>query len=169
MPRPYSIVNRQNNDNILKICFSVIDIGCNRKGLTTGWLESLLLEKNIEEMMNDLSIDKEPKKIPLYIRKNINEFYLPDNYENPLILIGPGTGVSPFIGFLEEREHLKKHNSDIKYDELWLFFGCRDPKLDFIYENELKYFESEKIITHLQLAFSRQEDTNIHYVQVPIL
>lgn len=168
LPRPYSIVNRQTDDDILKICFSVKEIGHNRKGLTTGWLESLILEKNIDEMMNTLSIDKGFNKIPMYLRKNMNEFYMPDNCESPIILIGPGTGVSPFIGFLEEREYLKKNSSDLKFGQLWLFYGCRDPKLDFIYEKELRYFESEKVITHLKVAYSRIDTTNVHYVQVTI-
>ncbi|CAH0719854.1 unnamed protein product, partial [Brenthis ino] len=165
LPRAYSIVNRKSDDNRLKICFSVIDIGNSRKGLTTGWLESIILGKNLEEMMNNLSMDEESSLIPIYIRKNVNEFYLPINSECPLILIGPGTGVSPYIGFLEEREYLQKAQPNMGFGEVWLFFGCRNPKLDFIYENELRHFETQGVITNLQTAFSRLENTDICYVQ----
>lgn len=170
LPRPYSIVNRKSDDDRLKICFSVIDIGNSKKGLTTGWLESIIiLGKNLEEMMNNLSMDEKSSLIPIYIRKNVNEFYLPINSECPLILIGPGTGVSPYIGFLEEREFLQRTQPNISFDEVWLFFGCRNPKLDFIYENELRHFETQGVITNLQTAFSRLENTDICYVQVILL
>lgn len=172
LPRPYSIVNRQCDKSIMKICFSVIDIGNNRKGLTTGWLEEILTkhsseEINIEEKIKNLSINNDlQRKIAIYLRKNINNFYLPDNLEIPIILVGPGTGVSPFIGFLQERRHLQRNNPEKKLGYAWLFFGCRNPKLDFIYEQELNDFVSEGILDKLTTSFSRCSDSEICYVQV---
>lgn len=168
LPRSYSIVNsKQNNPNFLKICFSVMDIGNDRKGLTTGWLEEIILKKsNIEDKMEQLSLNNKSIEVPIYIRKNLNGFNLPENKETPLILIGPGTGVSPFIGFLEEREHLLLKDSEGKFGFVWLFFGCRNPELDFIYEDELKKFVSKGVVNKLSTAFSRCENAEFCYVQV---
>ncbi|KAJ8716797.1 hypothetical protein PYW07_003424 [Mythimna separata] len=171
LPRPYSIVNSGvKNDNVIRICFSVMTNN-NRKGLTTGWLENLILNGHLsfEYGMQNLSISSStyfPKeKVPIFVRKNVNMFCLPTNLETPLILIGPGTGVSPFIGFLEERESLKESNPDIKLGKVWLFFGCRNPVLDFIYEEELNGFLSRGTLDKLFTAFSRVEDHETKYIQ----
>jgi NADPH-ferrihemoprotein reductase len=39
--------------------------------------------------------------IVFYIKEGL--LRLPENIETPIILIGPGTGISPFISFIEER------------------------------------------------------------------
>ncbi|CAG9562654.1 unnamed protein product [Danaus chrysippus] len=160
LPRPYSIVNSQGP--VIKICFSVMEIN-NRKGLTTGWLEDLILKNDIESQMEKLSLGVTEHKIPIYMRKNMNEFRPPTSLDTPLILIGPGTGVSPYIGFLEEREKLLKNADSAGF--VWLFFGCRDPKLDFIYEDELNKFVTSGVLSRLSTAFSRHGNPEIRYVQ----
>ncbi|KAM3957079.1 methionine synthase reductase [Aphomia sociella] len=168
LPRPYSIVNRYVEDkNTLKICFSVMSLNNNRKGLTTGWLEEIIMnDLNIEKQMENLSIDQSNNtKVSIYLRKNISGFSMPEDYENPLIMIGPGTGVSPFIGFLEERQNIKDKCPEMNLGMAWLFFGCRDPSLDFIYEEELKCFLDNGTLDKLSTAFSRLEGHNMKYIQ----
>ncbi|KAJ8723173.1 hypothetical protein PYW08_003085 [Mythimna loreyi] len=172
LPRPYSIVNSGlKDDKVIKICFSVMKTNNNRKGLTTGWLESLILNEDLslENGIKNLTISSDKhivkETIPIFLRKNVNMFCLPTNLETPLILIGPGTGVSPFIGFLEERETLKESNPDIKLGVVWLFFGCRNPELDFIYEEELNGFLSRGTLNKLFTAFSRVEGHETKYIQ----
>ncbi|XP_023954571.2 methionine synthase reductase [Bicyclus anynana] len=167
LPRPYSIAN-SNNERIIKICFSVICIGNNRKGLTTGWLEDIITEhygNSIEEKMKNIDINDKKIKIPIYIRKNTNNFYLPDDIGTPIILIGPGTGIAPFIGFLEERQNVKANNPEANLGRTWLFFGCRNPNLDFIYEEELNNFISNGVLNKLCTSFSRYGNTENCYVQ----
>ena len=41
-------------------------------------------------------------QIPVYWRRRTN-FRLPEDNNVPIIMIGPGTGVAPFIGFLSHR------------------------------------------------------------------
>lgn len=52
----------------------------------------------------------------------------------PIIMVGPGTGVAPFIGFLRNRQVLKSDLSDQElYGNTWLFYGCRHENRDYIY------------------------------------
>lgn len=157
-----------NELNILKICFSVMKVG-ERKGLTTGWLEDIILNYlDLENRMENLSITSNMScqhKIPIYLRKNMTGFSMPEDLEVPMLLIGPGTGVSPFIGFLEERELMAKV-SDVKVGRVWLYFGCRNPKLDFIYEEELKRFEEKGVLDKLSTVFSRVDNHGVRYIQV---
>lgn len=60
-----------------------------REGLCTGWL-------------NESSLSEVPSTVPLYPRLK-NPFHLPSDPLVPIVLIGPGTGVSPLIGFLNHR------------------------------------------------------------------
>ncbi|MEM8650668.1 MAG: cytochrome P450 [Pseudomonadota bacterium] len=88
-------------------------------------------------------------------------FRLPDDPSTPVIMIGPGTGIAPFRGFLQKREYLKKNGS--KLGSAILFFGCRHPDQDYIYQEELENFASNGI-TDLHVAFSRKEKQKT-YVQ----
>lgn len=173
LPRPYSVVNTGlKNSKEIKICFSVIDTGNNRKGLTTGLLENMILSNafDLEDRLKNLIIVDDCNKqsygrIPMYIRKNLSGFSLPSNLEEPLILIGTGTGVAPFIGFLEEIELAKDNNPNGKFGDVCLFFGCRNPKLDYIYEKELQEFNTKGVLNKLYTAFSR-DSSEVKYVQV---
>lgn len=170
LPRAYSIVNSHIKDpHSIKICFSVMHLGNRRKGLTTSWLESIILSSSLNHKMEQLNISGSSTKdckIPIYLRNNLSGFNIPQDLPIPLILIGPGTGVSPFIGFLEERG---MGNVKEPLGKAWLFFGCRNPKLDFIYEKELNYFKEKGTLDKLTVAFSRDEDSPIRYIQVTII
>ena len=78
-------------------------------------------------------------------------------------MVGPGTGVVPFIGMSEERELLRKEKN-VATGEGDLFFGCRSRDQDFIYEDEMRGFVNSGVVTALHTAFSREQEKKI-YVQ----
>jgi cytochrome P450/NADPH-cytochrome P450 reductase len=100
-----------------------------------------------------------------FVRKPTIPFHPPENPHLPMIMIGPGTGVAPFRGFLLERAALKKQGAPI--GESLLFFGCRDPMQDFLYEDEMRAFEAGGV-TKLVCAFSREPGKPKTYVQQAI-
>ena len=96
-----------------------------------------------------------------------NGFKLPPSVETPLILIGPGTGVAPFIGFLSHREELLRRSPSEKYGTVWLLFGCRAKDQDYLYKSQLEGWHSSGILTRLLVCFSRQSEAlQAKYVQV---
>ena len=85
-------------------------------------------------------------------------FRLPDDGSAPLIMVGPGTGIAPFIGFLEERQAVGATG------QTWLYFGDRNASEDFIYKDRLQAFQHAGTLNHLRVAFSRDTSEKI-YVQ----
>ena len=100
-----------------------------------------------------------------FVRKPTIPFHPPDNPHVPMIMVGPGTGVAPFRGFLQERAALKKRG--VPVGESMLFFGCRDPLQDFLYEDEMRAFEAAGV-TQLFPVFSREPGKPKTYVQEAI-
>jgi cytochrome P450 / NADPH-cytochrome P450 reductase len=95
------------------------------------------------------------------IRETKAGFRLPDDPSVPIIMIGPGTGLAPFRGFLQERAAQKAKGATL--GPAMLFFGCRHPDQDYLYADELKAFAADGV-TELHTAFSRAEGPKT-YVQ----
>jgi NADPH-ferrihemoprotein reductase len=70
--------------------------------------------------------------VPVHIRHS--NFKLPSDPAKPIIMIGPGTGVAPFRGFVQERAEQAKNGETV--GKTILFFGCRKEKEDFIYREQ---------------------------------
>ena len=79
-------------------------------------------------------------------------FGLPAEATKPVIMIGPGTGLAPFRGFVQQRAAQQARG--ITIGPAMLFFGCRHPEQDFIYADELKAWADAGLID-LHTAFSR--------------
>jgi sulfite reductase (NADPH) flavoprotein alpha-component len=73
-------------------------------------------------------------------------------------MIGPGPGVAPFRGFLQEREAQGATGRN------WLVFGNRQFGNDFLYQVEWQDLVRKGLLTRVDLAFSRDR-TPRAYVQ----
>ncbi len=85
-------------------------------------------------------------------------FRVPEDDQLPIIMVGPGTGIAPFRAFLQERQYRNASGKN------WLFFGDRNASTDYIYRDELESYQESGLLTHLDLAFSRDQEAKI-YVQ----
>ncbi|TDC10700.1 reductase, partial [Streptomyces sp. 8K308] len=85
-------------------------------------------------------------------------FRPPADPATPMVMVGPGTGVAPFIGFLDERR-ARGHRAPN-----WLFFGEQHQATDFYYREELSSFREQGVLTRLDTAFSRDQRAKV-YVQ----
>ncbi|MEU3888494.1 bifunctional nitrate reductase/sulfite reductase flavoprotein subunit alpha [Streptomyces sp. NPDC029041] len=102
--------------------------------------------------------DAEPDtEVPVFVQRSPH-FRPPADASTPMIMVGPGTGVAPFVGFLEERRALGHRAPS------WLFFGEQHRATDFYYEEELTALLDEGSLTRLDTAFSRDQRNKV-YVQ----
>lgn len=91
-------------------------------------------------------------------------FKLPSLGSTPLVMIGAGTGMAPFRGFILERARLKAVGKPI--GRMMLFFGCRNPNQDYLYRDELaETAASLDGMLDIVPAFSRSETHPKTYVQ----
>jgi sulfite reductase (NADPH) flavoprotein alpha-component len=95
-------------------------------------------------------------RVRIFVRRN--RHFGPPEPGTPMIMVGPGTGVAPFRGFLQDREHTGATG------ENWLFFGDRTATSDFLYGPELAGWRDRGVLTRLDLAFSRDQAEKV-YVQ----
>ncbi|MFE3517815.1 molybdopterin-dependent oxidoreductase [Streptomyces sp. NPDC059166] len=100
---------------------------------------------------------EEGSGVPVFVQSSPH-FRPPADPATPMIMVGPGTGVAPFVGFLGERRALGHRGAN------WLFFGEQRRATDFYYEDELDTLRREGVLTRLDTAFSRDQRAKI-YVQ----
>jgi sulfite reductase (NADPH) flavoprotein alpha-component len=100
---------------------------------------------------------REGDKLKVFLRSNPH-FRLPTDNARPIIMVGPGTGLAPFRGFLQEREATGAAGCN------WLVFGHRNYTHDFLYQLELQDWIKSDLLTRLDVAFSRDQPEK-RYVQ----
>ncbi|HEY2448098.1 MAG TPA: bifunctional nitrate reductase/sulfite reductase flavoprotein subunit alpha [Mycobacterium sp.] len=96
-------------------------------------------------------------KVEVFIQRT-KHFRPPQDPDTPVIMVGPGTGIAPFRGFLHDRAARGHAGAN------WLFFGERHEASEFYYRDELDAFRRSGVLTRLDTAFSRDGSTKL-YVQ----
>lgn len=151
-PRYYSISSspKVHSDRISITVSVVRGTARSGKGEYRGIASNYLAEQSIGS------------SIVMFIRRPQSGFQLPDDPATPIIMVGPGTGVAPFRGFLQAREVLQQEGNIL--GQAHLYFGCRHPQHDFLYREELEQYAHKGIVT-LHTAFSREQEEVKVYVQ----
>ncbi|MFE4855575.1 molybdopterin-dependent oxidoreductase [Streptomyces sp. NPDC056670] len=145
-PRLYSVSSSPlAHPGEVRLTVSVVryanDLGRDRKGVCSTYLADCA--------------DDGP--VQVFVRRSAH-FRPPADPGTPMIMVGPGTGVAPFIGFLEDRR-ARGHTGPN-----WLFFGEQRAATDFYYREDLEEYAASGHLTRLDLAFSRDQRNKV-YVQ----
>ncbi|MGI4779158.1 MAG: hypothetical protein ACRYGA_13770 [Janthinobacterium lividum] len=84
-----------------------------------------------------------------------------------MLMVGPGTGLSPLIGFMQHRsaqvKQVKEAGTEASLGDARLYFGCRDLN-DYLYQDDLEAWRDQGLISHLAVTFSRASEKKT-YVQ----
>lgn len=98
---------------------------------------------------------------PVFLQRSPH-FRPPEDAGTPMIMVGPGTGVAPFRGFLQERRALGHSGRN------WLFFGDQHRNENFYYRDDFEEMAADGFLSRLDLAFSRDQADRV-YVQHKML
>ncbi|GAA3467463.1 bifunctional cytochrome P450/NADPH--P450 reductase [Nonomuraea roseola] len=97
-----------------------------------------------------------------YVRVPSPPFAPPADPATPLILIGPGTGIAPLRGFMEERAWQQQNGTKVGPSQV--FVGCRHPEHDWFYREEMDAWEQAGI-AKAHTAFSAVVNHPARFVQ----
>jgi sulfite reductase (NADPH) flavoprotein alpha-component len=98
---------------------------------------------------------------PVFLQRSPH-FRPPEDAVTPMIMVGPGTGIAPFRGFLQQRRALGHTGRN------WLFFGDQRRSENFYYRDDLEDMTRDGFLNRLDLAFSRDQADRV-YVQHKML
>jgi sulfite reductase (NADPH) flavoprotein alpha-component len=145
-PRLYSIASSPKaHPGSIHLCVGVVryeSLGRTRKGVCSTFLAERVAERSA---------------VPIFLHSN-NNFRPPAGGSTPMVMVGPGTGIAPFRGFLHERRASGATGRN------WLFFGDQRASTDFLYREEMEECRSSGLLTRLDTAFSRDQAEKV-YVQ----
>lgn len=125
---------------------------CNR-GLASGYLHGLDVGASV------------------FVASQVSPFVLPSSMDAPVIMVGAGTGIAPFVGFLQERLHVRKQEKAIASEDSavgrhglgQLFVGCRS-KVEVLYEGLCREALECGALTTYSASMSREPSVEKQYV-----
>ena len=127
--------------------------------LTVGRVEEMLRGRPRKGVASTMLADRLQSGAALRVFVQPSHgFTIPADPAADMIMVGPGTGIAPFVAFLQQRQF------DRATGRNWLFFGDQKRDHDFLYKDQLTHWRSEGLLTRLDLAFSRDMAEKV-YVQ----
>ncbi len=172
-PRFYSLAGF--SESHFDIAFTVVREGVFR-GACSNWLGSLARCERLLPEEHDAAapvsrtallqqlrpaIGVEALAVPIFTREPTS-FQLPRVVHAPVIMVGPGTGVAPFIAFLQHMETTRAVDPSA-FPSNRLYSGCRVMAHDHLFGSELAAFQQRGVLHELHVAESRAG--NKKYVQ----
>ena len=154
-PRSYSASNDPSAEGgVVEVALSVVRFSSPyrplRRGLASTWLDGLASGARVALTARPGGLFSPPKNV---------------GTGSPWIMVGPGTGVAPFRGFLRRRRTTLKTFPAEAAGPCVLYFGCRRSDVDYLYRDDLEGFAKDGTLSRLRIAFSRDAPNPRVYVQ----
>lgn len=147
-PRHFSVCNsslcKQHGEGAVQFLFNVPtwEAGkVERQGLATSWVAGACQVEGL---------------IPVFPRV-VESFFRVPSAHSPIVMICAGTGIAPFVGFLEHRRAMGFKG------KAWLYFGIRSQETEYLFKEQLALFLADGTLDAIYLATSREGDKQ--YVQ----
>eukprot|EP00854_Cymbomonas_tetramitiformis_P004180 gene4180-5158_t len=148
---------QEENPEQAHVAFSVVNFttpaGHTKAGVATNWIARSAGPRASTPVST----------VPIFFKSG-GQFAMPQDLSAPIIMVGPGTGVTPFRGFLQKRRAMLAASPPATAGAAWLFFGCRRAEEDYLYKEDLEEFAKDGTLTKLHVAFSREKAEKV-YVQ----
>ena len=94
--------------------------------------------------------------VPVFVSPS--HFGPPEDGSRDMVMVGPGTGIAPFRGFMQDRAASGARGRN------WIFFGDQRRESDFVYREEFEGWQDAGLLARFDTAFSRDQPTKV-YVQ----
>lgn len=144
-PRLYSLTNdpdatTESNSTVTLLCRLLRYRDCASGSLVSGLCSSFLCERlNISD--------------PALIFFRESNFHLPSEPSTPVIMICGGSGIAPFLSFLESRSNYIQNNGGKELAPAVLYFGSRTPH-EYMFRSELHRHLEIGSLSRLVVGFS---------------
>jgi len=147
--RHYSVSNyAEASPNTLRILYKVVEYatkdGRTKKGLCTNYLK----------------VKRTGDTVSMFLART--KFRLPEDSRAPVILLSTGSGIAPYLGFLEQR--LYQQEKGERVGQGILIHGCRTEN-DFAHRPAVDKALAGGVLDVVHAAYSRKPDSPTMHVQ----